>query len=395
MKIAHVVCTFPPYKGGMGNSTYNFAKTLGGMDYQVTVFTPNYDWRIFSRQTEKEKHFKVVRLLPLFSYGNAAVLPQLLWRLRGFDIVHLHYPFYGSMAFVLLRKYLVGKKMKLVLHYHMDSVGKGFKGLIFRINRRYILPRLIKKAKAVTCSSIDYAKNSALTKYYEIYKNKFRKISFGVDLNKFKQIECGPEAENKQRKEKNILFVGGLDKAHYFKGLENLIKAINLLQSDQEINKKYDFNIKLQVIGDGNMKPYYQGLVGDLKLDKLVKFYNHIGDKELVRYYNRCHVFVLPSINQGESFGLVLLEAMACCRPVIASNLPGVRSVFKNGREGLLIRPNDINDLAARLKFILINDRLARKMGLAGRRLVEKKYTWQKIGKDLDMVYHQVNYTPI
>lgn len=397
MKVAHIVCTFPPYKGGMGNSTYHFARVLSEAGYDITVFTPDYIWRLnpirkrrqLAAEAEKVKNFKVARLWPLFSHGNAAVLPQLLWRLSGFDIVHLHYPFYGSTSLVLLRKLFSGKKMKLIVHYHMESVSRGLKGLIFRLNRLYVLPPLIKSARVVICSSLDYAKNSALSAFYGPLKEKFKKISFGVDLKRFIELKERPI----NNKDKTILFVGGLDRAHYFKGLENLIKAFERLSVDKEL-KKHGLAVKLNILGEGNLRAYYQGLVKDLGLEPAVSFFGQIKDKELVKFYNDCDVFVLPSINQGEAFGLVLLEALACSRPIIASNLPGVRSVFKNGREGLLVRPNDINDLVGRLKFILINDKLAKKMGRAGRKLVENKYAWEKIGRDLDLLYHYVKYTP-
>jgi glycosyltransferase involved in cell wall biosynthesis len=105
-------------------------------------------------------------------------------------------------------------------------------------------------------------------------------------------------------------------------------------------------------------------------------------------------VVVLPSINQGEAFGLVLLEAMACSKPVIASNLPGVRSVFKNGNQGLLVKPGDVKDLVKKIKVILTDDQLAKRMGRAGRSLVINKYTWDKVGRRLDIIYHYVKYTP-
>ena len=84
---------------------------------------------------------------------------------------------------------------------------------------------------------------------------------------------------------------------------------------------------------------------------------------------------------------------MACSRPVITSNLPGVRSVFKNGKEGLLVKPNDIKDLADKIIYILTNTKIAETMGLNGRKLVEKKYTWFKVGKRLEFIYHHVKYT--
>ena len=113
MKIAQVVCTFPPYQGGIGNSVYNISDILSDLGHEVTVFTPDYNLPVeaeaFSDElSAAEGKFKVKRLRPLIRIGNAALLPQLFFKLRGFDIVHLHYPFYGAVKAILTRKLLLG-----------------------------------------------------------------------------------------------------------------------------------------------------------------------------------------------------------------------------------------------------------------------------------------------
>ncbi len=387
MKIAHVVCTFPPYKGGIGNSAFCFAKALVKLGHEVSVFTPYYPNSDFENilLTEETRKIKVFRLKPWLKYGNGAFLPQLLWKLNGFDIVHLHYPFYGSAEIVLLRKIFAGKKMKLIVHYHMDSTAAGLKGFIFKLYNIFILPLIVRLARVITCASLDYVGHSVLDSYYKKNKVKFRQTLFGVDLEQFVTYH---DHRNEKNKEKIVLFVGSLDKAHYFKGLENLLKAIRLLKKD------FADGIKLNIVGEGGMKQYYKNLSKSLGIEKQVNFKEGVGDSKLVSYYNYCDVAVLPSINQGEAFGLVILEAMACAKPVVASNLPGVRSVFKNGRHGLLAKPNDADDLAKKLKIILSDKKLAKKMGEKGKKFVESKYSWEKIGKKLDVIYHYAKYAP-
>ncbi|MEA3463646.1 MAG: glycosyltransferase family 4 protein [Patescibacteria group bacterium] len=396
MKIAQVVCSFPPYKSGIGNSVYQFAKVMAKSEYDVTVFAPDYSDVL--QQEEIKDGFKIIRLKSILKYGNAAFLPQLLWRLRKFDIIHLHYPFYGAAEIIALSKLLFGKKMKLVIHYHMDSAAKGIKGLVFKIYRLFVLPILLRQAKIITCASLDYVKHSDIAGYYKNYKEKFRQTFFGVDLEQFIPSPCLAAAPAKRADprllsqakfgggaNRNILFVGGLDQAHYFKGLENLLKAVSKLQIS-------DF--RFQIVGDGDLRKEYEKLAKKLGIDNIVEFIGSINNSELVKCYREADVLVLPSINQGEAFGLVLLEAMACAKPVVASNLPGVRSVFKNGKHGLLARPDNVDDLVDKLKIILSDKKLAQKMGQAGRKLVESKYTWNKVGERLDLIYHFVNYAP-
>jgi len=385
MKIAQIVCTFPPYRGGIGNSVYNISESLADLGHEVTVFTPNYNYKNEDEFHHHEGKFKIERLRPLYKQGNAAIVPQLFWKLKDFDIVHLHYPFYGAVMPILFIKLVLGRRMNLILHYHMDSRAGGFKGAVFYLYNILILPFLVRAAKIITCASLDYVKHSDLRKYYKIKPDKFRQILFGVNLEQF--VTYYDDA-NKQRENKVILFVGGLDKAHYFKGLENLLKALAVIIKDKKLN-----SIILKIVGRGNLLTYYKNCALNLGLGENVKFYENVDNSKLVDFYNYSDCLVLPSINKSEAFGLVLLEAMACSTPVVASNLPGVRSVFKNGREGLIARPGDINDLVYKIKTILSDKKLAEKMGLAGRTLVENKYTWVKVGKRLDSIYHYVHYS--
>lgn len=386
MKIAQIVCTFPPYRGGLGNSVYNISESLADLGHAVTVFTPDYNYKNEDEFNRPESKFTVKRLKPLFKCGNAAFIPQLFWKLKNFDIVHLHYPFYGALKPILFMKLLSGRKMKLIMHYHMDSRAKGFKGAVFYLYNILILPLAARAASLITCASLDYVKHSDLRKYCRAKPDKFRQILFGVNLQQFVTYH---DDKNKQRQNKVVLFVGGLDKAHYFKGLENLLKAMAVIIKNPELSSTV-----LKVVGRGGLSSYYKNRACDLGVAENVKFYECVDDSKLVDFYNYSDCLVLPSINKAEAFGLVLLEAMACSTPVVASNLPGVRSVLKNGREGLLVKPGDINDLANKIKTVLNDKKLAQRLGQAGRQLVESKYTWAKVAKRLDAIYYYVKYSP-
>jgi len=390
MKVAHIVCTFPPYKGGMGYSAYHFARITARLGYNTTVFTPNYSKNDFKKDKDEiSEKFKIVRLKPLIKYGNAALLPQLLWKLKKFDIIHLHYPFFGGAEAVWLASFFWAKKKKFIIHYHMDVITQSCFLKLLSWPAKLMRNSLFKRADFVTCASLDYIKHSSINYLYEKYKNKFFEVSFGVDINKFKPTENISRERNlalaATAERFNILFVGGLDKAHYFKGLEVLLKAFSQLSID---------NCQLLVVGGGDLRSDYEKQAEKLGIKKTVEFAGSVNNEQLVEYYQKADVVVLPSINQGEAFGLVLLEAMACAKPVIASNLPGVRSVFKNGEHGFLVKPGNVDDLVDKLKIVLQDKALAEKMGQAGRKLVEDKYTWGKVGKRLDLIYHFVKYMP-
>jgi glycosyltransferase involved in cell wall biosynthesis len=379
MKIAHIISTFPPYQGGMGNSVACFAKELLPFGHEVTVLTPNF--KRAQDETDDWQGIKVVRLKPLLALGNAAILPGILLCLKEFDVVHLHYPFYGTAELVILAKLFNPLRLKLAVHYHMDTKARGGKGLIFSLYNAFWLPLILRLADAITCASLDYVKHSFIGGYYLKHRDKFTQVSFGVDLEQFQ-----PD-HNYNGAAKNILFVGGLDRAHYFKGVDNLIKAFALVA--QKLPQA-----RLTILGNGELAQAYQHLARLQQLGNKITFVENVSDEALVSYYQQASLLVLPSINQNEAFGLVLLEAMACGKPVVASNLPGVRSVFKNGKQGLIVKPGDINDVAEKIIRILQDEKTQARMGEAARALVEKKYSWAAAGEKLNEIYYRIRYVP-
>jgi glycosyltransferase involved in cell wall biosynthesis len=121
-----------------------------------------------------------------------------------------------------------------------------------------------------------------------------------------------------------------------------------------------------------------------------VRFVGRVSDADLPRYYRLADVTVLPSVTMGEAFGLVLVESLASARPVIATNLPGVRTVVSQDRDGLLVEPNDPAMLAQALRQILDDGERSQSMGQIGRAKVESLYDWPQIGARLEAIYQQV-----
>ncbi len=379
MKIAQVVCVFPPYWGGIGNSTHNLAKNFSSKGEDVCVFTPDYG----ASYAEYGADYKIERISPLFKFGNAAVLPQLMWRLHGFNAIHLHLPFLGATLPVLWFA-VFHPKIKLIITYHMDLAGSGFKKIFFDFYKKIIIPLILRRADKIIVSSYDYAESSDIKNFFAKHKNKFLEIPFGVDEQKFYPTEKNTLLAEKyfiDAETKTLLFVGGLDAAHYFKGMDILLRAVKkVAESGLE-------NIKLVIVGDGELKSNYQNQAEFLHVRDKIIFAGGVSDAELPDYYNLADAFVLPSIDKSEAFGLVLLEAAACGKAGIASDLPGVRTVVKNNETGFLSKPADPDDLAEKIKQLLADDELRRKMGAAARSMIEKKYNWEKISQKFIDLY--------
>ncbi len=361
MKIAFIVCTFPPYAGGMGNSASRISRLLQDK-HEVVNFTP-------------------YNLKPWLKYGHGSVLVSLLWRLKSFDYIYLHYPYFGTAEIVWLFK-IFYKKPKLIIHYHMDVTGLSLGAKILSLPSRLIRTSLLKQADKIITSSLDYIKHSQIKNFYTAYPEKFYEIPFAVNLEQFHPSKLKQPTQNPflaQAKEIvnfisakfikknrfNFLFVGGLDQAHYFKGVDILLRALAGLDK---------FQFELTISGEGDKRRDYEILALRLGLEKKIKFVGKLSDPDLVRAYQQADLLILPSINRNEAFGLVLIEALACGVPVMASNLPGVRSIFTDGQEGLLVEPNSVFDLEKKLELFMSDKKNALTMALKARALAEAKY---------------------
>lgn len=380
MRIAHIVSTFPPYRGGMGNVAYHLAWELEQLGNHVSVFTPSTsDSNV---RFDQSAPFTVHRLQPLVWYDNSALVPQLLWKLKNFEIVHLHYPFFGGAEMVYVRNRI--RPTKLVIHYHMDVIGEGLMKRMFALHSKYLMPRIVRDADKIIVTSMDYAQHSRIADIITEHRSKFIEIPLGVNPELFK-----PRMKNRYLLDKYklfntriVLFVGGLDRAHYFKGVTYLIKAFQLIAS----NDIY----RLIIVGEGNLRKSYESLVINFGLERKVIFASTVSDDQLPLYYNLADVFVLPSIDGSEAFGISILEAMSSGIPVLASDLPGIRSVVQKDISGYLFKPKKITMLAKQLHFLLENPQTGNELGVAGRLRVLNNYTWSVIGKRVQDVYEEI-----
>lgn len=391
MKIAHIVSTFPPYYGGMGNTAFAMAAALAERGHEVTVFTPEYVDKTELREADEEvgpvhapelaeKIVAVKRLTPSLSYGNAARLPQLARELDAFDIVHLHYPFFGTANLVRRWK----KKhpdRPLVLTYHMDTRAPSWKGLIFSLYNRFCLPGILAAADRLIGASFDFIAVSQARASFERERGKWVELPFGVDTNRF--FPDSKSALLLQRHELEaslpiILFVGGMDAAHFFKGVPVLLRALALLR---------DSTVPFQavLVGEGELRAQFMQQSRVLGLEHIVRFVGRVSDAELPQYYQLADMVVLPSTTAGEAFGMVLLEAMASGVPVIASDLPGVRTIAKRG--GITVPPHDAEALAGAMGELLSGSGLGPQMRQDIRRVAEQEFSWPAIAERLEKVY--------
>ncbi|MCL5946658.1 MAG: glycosyltransferase, partial [Chloroflexi bacterium] len=174
---------------------------------------------------------------------------------------------------------------------------------------------------------------------------------------------------------------GALDTAHYFKGVPVLLEALARLDGE---------TVRGVIVGRGDLLPQLRERARYLGLAERVVFATDVDDQELPLYYRGSDVTVLPSLTQGEAFGVVLLESLACGTPVVASDIPGVRSVVRDTGGGMLVPAGDVEALAKRLGQLLSEESLRLEMRKRGLACVRECYTWSHVLDRLEMVYQDV-----
>ena len=359
----------------MGRVAFEYVERLRARNYNAHVFT------IAGEKVDDDPRY-VHRVPSIMHIGNAGVLPSLFHRLSGFDLVHLHYPFYGGAEPTIVRKAL-RQNQGLVMTYHMDNYAPGLKGAIFSAHRRLLFPWLMNRVDRILVSSLDYAKHSALSELD--LEDRIEEHPFGVEIDRFK-----PGAETELRLDHSLdpdvpvlLFVGGLDAAHHFKGLTVLFEALEKILD-------HTFSWHLIVVGDGPLRETYIANAEAAGLSKRVTFAGNVSDEDLPRYYRMADMHLFPSTGRGEAFGLVAAEAAASGTPSIASDLPGVRTVVRDGDTGLLVPPNDVEELRRAILTLLEQVDVRMRFGLSARTHAEQHYDWEPLMDRLEKTYESV-----
>lgn len=379
MKIAHIIGTFPPHIGGMGEVCFEEARALAERKHSVTVFALRYPGTSYH---DEQFPFRVIRLRTALKTGDAGFVPQLFHKLRRFDIIHLHYPFYGGAEWVLFAK--VFNHQKFVLTLHMEAQTEGFlKRTIQTVYDFLCAPFIIRAAEEIIAVDKHHVQNTKLYRY--IKKRSWYELPHGVDMSLFKPepVVLDDEVYRSCRDKKILLFVGNLLP---LKRLDLLIKALYILHEGGNTDAV------VWVVGGGYALARYQALLEQYpSIKDRVYFLGSCADKEkLVQYYNAAWGVVIPS--RSESFSLVMNEARAVGIPVVVSRIPGLEERIKPGIDGFTFQSGDEADLACELKKLLnVSVEERERIGRAGRMCVQS-FGWPHHIDALEKLYKSIVY---
>jgi len=218
-----------------------------------------------------------------------------------------------------------------------------------------------------------------IRKYYDVDKSKVRIVPNGVDAEKFKPTEDQQAAKRQFGLDDQpvVLFVGSLIPR---KGLHFLVEAAKKVVKQQA-------DTKFVIVGDGPLKNQLLSDLGNANLSGNFAFLSGLNEDTLAAVYSCADVFVLPSIQEGQ--GIVLLEAQASAKPVVAFNVGGVNEAVLRGETGLLVNRGNSDELADALLKLLSDRPLREKMGVRGRRFVVDNFTWDICAEKMLAVYRE------
>lgn len=366
MKVVQVNKAYWPFIGGVEKHVQDVAEALlGKVDVEVLVANTT---RSLAR--DDVNGVPVTRVPSWGTLRSAPIAPGFYGAIKRMsaDIYHLHFPNpVGELAYLA-----AGSPGKLVVTYHADIVRQK---LLVKAMAPFI-KRLLSRADAVMVSSPNLISSSP---WLRPVAEKCRVVPFGIDAAPFRLT---PDVETRARSLRDtyggpiVLFVGRLI---YYKGLSFLVEAI----------KKVD--AQLVIVGTGPLEEDLRKQARELGIEKRIHFAGRASDEELPAYYHACDLFVLPSIANSEAFGFVQLEAHACGKAVVSTNLPtGVPYANLDGITGKIVPPEDANALADAMNALLNDSALRARLGGQAKTRVETEFSREALGAAVLKTYAEL-----
>ncbi|MBM3942203.1 MAG: glycosyltransferase family 4 protein [SAR202 cluster bacterium] len=366
MKIAMVSPYDYTWPGGVTVHISQLTRELTSRGHQVQVLAPHSPSRPAS---SSDPFVPLGRSVPVPSGGSIARVSlswwlahkiQALLKRESFDIIHLHEP----LAPVLPLCVLEYSNAVNVGTFHACSERQHLYKLSQPIIKRW--HERLHGTIAVSPAASRYVNNT--------FPGDYHIIPNGIDLDHFTN-NTTPWPQYRDGKT-NILFVGRMEKR---KGLRYLLEAYGRLKWDMP-------NIRLLVVGPGNLDQESQRLVSARNLEDVV-FVGPVSHADLPRYYATADIFCSPATG-SESFGIVLLEAMAAGKPIVASSIEGYSGIITHGKQGLLCPPKDPVALTEAIAHLVQRPDFARKLGDTGRQMAQR-YRWQVVARQVEDYYYQ------
>jgi phosphatidyl-myo-inositol dimannoside synthase len=365
-----VAGVFPPGVGGMQNYYYNLCKHS---KHNVTVFASEYK---NDGDFDAKQPFKIIRK-PFLTDEKVNVvhtlrmIPQVVRTIRqeSIDITIYGYILYGLIG--LLLNLFRGRKYAISVH-GMD---------VMKLTRffllRWLVKSILKRASTVIV-------NSRFTK--ELM------VGLGVNGDKIEIVYPGvEEIYEKSEKDAALLERHALNGKYVLMTLGRLVqrKGFDMVIKSLPFIKEHVPNAVYLVAGSGPEREALEKLARELGVEDSVIFAGRVGDDELVKYYNLCDVFIMPSRmmeaeGDVEGFGIVYMEASRCYKPVIGGNSGGVVEAVLDGETGLIVNPSSTESIGEAVIRLYSDKSLAQTLAAKGYNRAKNQFSYKIITKGFD-----------
>jgi glycosyltransferase involved in cell wall biosynthesis len=357
VRIVQVAPFFHPHAGGVESHVRAISREFARLGHEVTVLTSRY--RSDLPEEEELEGFRILRTRSWGVWFNTPIDPAVregIERLRP-DIFHLHFP--PPFTSFFATRQLPQTGVPSCLTYHCDLyLSSPVGALITGLYNQLLLPITLDRVDRIVVHTRSYALTSRFLRGRDV-----EIIPSSVDLDRFRPDSDGGDVRRRLGiADRRVIAFAGRLVPH--KGVDDILRALVRLPAD----------VALLVVGRGPDLASLTELARRLGVLDRVRFCPSVSDQELPSYLRAADVFVFPSVNRLEGFGLVVAEALACGLPVIIADIPGVREVIEPGREGLLAEPLLEGDLAARIRELLDDPERRARMGRAARTRAESYY---------------------
>lgn len=336
---------------------FNNEYTASEYNKGIKIFTFNIDNRFSDR---KEGGFLKITYLKSIFY-----LKKVIKDLKP-DIIHSHYASsYGLIgAFCKVSPFIVSVWGSDIFSFPRKS-----------IFHKVVIKFVLKQADIILSTS------NTMAIEIKKYVNKDIKITpFGVNLHKFRPIIINNNIFNN-----NDIVIGTVKTLSYNYGIEYLIRAFNILY-----NKYPELPLKLLIVGEGPLRKQLENLVKELNIENKTVFAGKVDHKDIPLYFNMLSIPVFLSHN--ESFGVSVIEASACAKPVVVSDVGGMPEVVEKGVTGMIVPPMNPEKAAEAIEKFVLNKKLRNKIGKAGRERVKKMYNWDDCVDKMVDIYNNILY---
>lgn len=351
--------------GGVGEHVRNLATELRSRGVEVKVLAPAAG----THRTPVEGLVALGRPIPVPSNGSVARISlsfHLSRKIRevlareAFDVLHIHEPLMPALPVTVLRLNQTSAAVGTFHAYARQNLGYYY--------GRPILRRQFKRLDA--CIAVSDPARAFVARYFP---GDYTVIPNGIDPRWF-HPDTPPAAGVGHPRRKTILFLGRLEER---KGLSTMLDAYQLLRQVRA-------DCQLAVVGDGALRRGYERRVEEEGIPD-VRFFGFVPEREKPGYFTAADIYCAPNTGK-ESFGVILLEAMASGKPVVATAIDGFRQVMTDQREGLLVPPGDEGAMAMALARLLDDAEERRRMGEAGR-ATAVGYAWPLVADRVLEVY--------